>query len=234
VTRLLRLVKLYPRDWRERYGDEFAELVTALAGERDGRGRLAPDIGHGALDAHLYRRYRMRRFLSDPALRRGCYDGLIIAAVMAVVVVLTNVVFPPGPTESDGDPEYRWQLLAGCALLAILFVLIGARGARRSGSATGGLRAGAVAGFVIALLVILDFLVVNNLFFSIVSRQHDKVVTFQASGWTSMRAYINVQLLRGAVFVIPAGTLVGGLLGYLGGAGRALLRPTRGRAPESS
>ncbi len=227
MTRLLRLVRLYPRDWRERYGDEFAELVTALAGERYRHGRLALDIGRGALDAHLYRRYQMRRFLSDPALRRGCYDGLIIAAVMAVVVVLTVVVFPAGPDESDSDPEYVAQLLAGYALLAILFVTIGIRGAGRAGSALGGLRAGAAAGLVIAFLAILDFLVVNNLFFGIVSKQHDKVVTFQASGWTSMRDYINVQLLTGAAFAIPAGTVIGALLGYLGGAVRTLVRPNR-------
>ena len=159
----------------------------------------------------------MRRFFSDAALRRGCYDGLVIAAVLAVVVVLTNVVFPPGPTESDDDPEYLWQILAAYLLMGAAFMLIGVRGARRSGTAGGGFRAGAAAGLIVACLGILEFLIVNNVFFSIVSQQHDKLVAFHASGATSMRAFVNRQLLAGAIFAIPAGTLVAGLLGWFGG-----------------
>ena len=156
----------------------------------------------------------MRRYRSDVALRRGFFDGLIVAAVMAVVVVLAVVVFPLGPDESDSV----WPLLAGYLLLAALFVVIGVRGGRRAGTPVGGFKAGLAAGFVIAFLAMLDYFVVNNLFFSIVSRQHDKLVSFQASGWTSMRDYVNFQLLTGAVFVIPIGTLVAGGLGLFGGA----------------
>ena len=86
TTRLRHLIRLYPRRWRQRYGDEFADLVTTLASERPGRLLLALDLTRGALDAHLNRRYEMRKYLSDVALRRGFFDGLIIAAVMAVVV----------------------------------------------------------------------------------------------------------------------------------------------------
>lgn len=91
------------------------------------------------------------------------------------------------------------------------------RGARRTGSQWGGFRAGAVAGLVVVLLVIAEFMVVDNLFFGIVSRQHDKIVTFRASGWTSYRAWVNVQLLRGLPFVTVFGTVVAGTLGYFGG-----------------
>jgi hypothetical protein len=221
-----RLIHLYPRRWRERYGDEFAALVADLEADRRGRFGLALDIARGALDAHLHRRYPMR-LLSDAALRRGAFDGLVVAALVTISVVLTNVVFPPGPNESDSDPEYVIQSLVTYGLIAVLFALIGARGARRTGTLGGGLRAGAVAGFVVALLTIVDFLVVNNLFFSIVSQQHDKIVAYQASGWTSMRAYITVQQLFGALFVIPAATLVAGVLGLVGGALRLRLRPVR-------
>lgn len=48
-------MRLYPRWWRERYGEEFDDLVTAAS--RDRRGPwLAWDIGRGALDAHLHGR----------------------------------------------------------------------------------------------------------------------------------------------------------------------------------
>jgi hypothetical protein len=212
-----RLVRLYPRDWRERYGAELDVLVADLAAERPGiRGQftLALDLIQGALDAW---RLPVRKFWSDAALRRGLYDGLIIAAVGAVLIVLTNVVFPQGPTESDDDPEYLWQILTAYALIGLAFVFIGMRGARRTGSAWGGFRAGAAAGFVIGLLVIAEFLVVDNLWFGTISRQHDKMVTFAASGWTSYRAWVTVQLLRGLPFVLVFGTFVAGALGYFGG-----------------
>jgi len=60
----------------------------------------------------------MRSSFADPALRRGTYDGLIISGVLAVVVVLTNVVFPASPEESDSDPEYMIQILVAYQLRA--------------------------------------------------------------------------------------------------------------------
>ena len=48
----------------------------------------------------------MRSPFTDAALRRGVDDGLIISGVLAVVAVLTNVMFPAGPEESDSDSDY--------------------------------------------------------------------------------------------------------------------------------
>ncbi|MGH3621382.1 MAG: hypothetical protein ACRDQ5_06270 [Sciscionella sp.] len=219
-------MRLYPRWWRERYGEEFAELVADLSGGHR-RLWLLLDIGRGALDAHLHGRQRMTRSVADGALRRGTYDGAVIAGVLAVVVVLTNVVFPQGPTESDSDPEYRIPLLAGYVLLAVLLMAIGAHARRRSDTPLAGLKAGAAAGFVLAVLVTLTFLAVNNLFLDIVSQQHDKQVGFAASGWSSMRAYLTVTQLVGAAFLLPIATLIGAVLGFLGGgAFRPRTQPT--------
>ncbi len=44
-----RLLRLYPRAWRERYGDEFLDLI----GERPVRLPQLIDIVSGAIDAHL-------------------------------------------------------------------------------------------------------------------------------------------------------------------------------------
>jgi hypothetical protein len=210
-----RLIRLYPRAWRDRYGDEFAELVSDVSGGR--RIRLALDIGRGALDAHLRGRFGMRRFLADVAVRRGAYDGLIIAGLLTVFVVMTNVVFPGGPNESDGDPEYQIQYVITLAIMAGLLVAIGMRARRRSDELLAGVKAGAVAGGIIAVMVTLTFLAVNNLFLDTVSQQHDKRVAFAASGWSSMRAYLTVTQLRGAIFLVPMLALVGGALGMLGG-----------------
>src|SRR5262249_55474853 len=76
------------------------------------------------------------------------------------------------------------------------------------------------------------YLVINNAFFSIVSQQHDKRVAFAASGWTSMRAYVNFQTLVGLFVVVPMATAVGAALGFLGGAPQGPFR--RPPPPASS
>ena len=171
----------------------------------------------------------MRRYLNDPAVRRGVYDGVAVAVVLAVLVVWTTVLFPAGPNESDADPEYVRQILAVYATLAVLLVAIGAHGRSAAATAMGGVKAGGAAGLVIATLTLATFLVVDNVFFDVVSQQHDKVVTFAASGWSSMRAWVNVQLLRGVPFALPLAAVFGAALGYLGGQLRAVMRPRRQR-----
>jgi hypothetical protein len=208
--------RLYPRAWRARYGEEFSQLVTDLADEQPRR-RYRVDIGMGALDAHWREGFGMKRFFTDAALRRGVYDGLFIAAVIAIDVFLTNVVWPAGPNESDSDPEYIVQDLITYGVILLLLVLIGARAGRTTRTSAGGAKAGAAAGAVIAVLGSLTFVVVNNVWLSIVSQQHDKRIAFAESGWTSMRAYLTVTQLEGMLFLLPALAIVGGLLGLIGG-----------------
>jgi hypothetical protein len=160
----------------------------------------------------------VKRIVTDPAVRRGIWDGLIVSGLTAIVVVLTVVVFPSGPDESDGDPEYLWQLGAAVLVLAVLFVAIGYRGRRRATGVSGGPKAGAAAGAIFAVMVTLIFLTVNNIFFDIVRQQHDKRVAFAASGWSSMRAYVNVQQVEGLSVLIPMGIVAGVVLGLIGAA----------------
>lgn len=214
--RRLYLLRLYPRWWRERYGEEFTGLVVDLPGGRGGVG-LIIDVARGALDAHLHGRPAAMGRFADPAARRGLYDGLIISGVLAVAALLSNVVFPTSPQDSDGDPEYLVGLAAGSMVLAVLLVVIGARARCRSETAMAGVKGGATAAVVIAALVTATFLVMNNLFFDIVSRQHDKQAAFAASGWSSLRAYLTVRQLEGAVVIIPVAALIGAALGFLGG-----------------
>ncbi len=157
------------------------------------------------------------RPLGDAAVRRGVYDGLIISCLLAVNIVLTNVVFPQGPTESDSDPEYVLGLLVTVGVVAALLVAVGIRGRLRLNQAASGVKAGVAAGVVIAVMVTFVFLAMNNAFLDIVSQQHDKRVAFAASGWSSMRAYLSVTQLGGLVILVPLLGILGGALGFLGG-----------------
>jgi hypothetical protein len=229
-----RLIRLYPKLWRARYGDEFTQLVEDLGGARPERW-LAFDIGRGALDAHWREGFGMRRLLRDPALRRGLFDGLILTALIAIDILLTVVIFPAGPDESDSSPEYIVQDLATLAVVAVLLMAIGARGRRRTADTvagqtrlSGGARAGGAAGVVVAILVTLTYLAVNNVWFTVVSQQHDKRIAFAASGWTSMRTYINVVQIEGLIVLVPLSGIGGALLGL---AGAWLFRRPRNPQP---
>jgi hypothetical protein len=71
------ILRCYPRAWRERYGDELAELIA-----RESRSpRLAFDLARGAIDAHLHpqvgaaRPSRVRRVIGVALLA-----GVLVAA----------------------------------------------------------------------------------------------------------------------------------------------------------
>ena len=242
MIRLASLVNLYPRAWRRRHAAELTDLVESLSAERGALGRLflGVDLARGALDAHLQqRRLVMRRLLSDLPVRHGVTFGAVLGTTAAVVLFLSNVVFPPGPEESDDDPEYLVQIGIAYFVLAAVLVLAGAA-ARRVVERRGddrvrwaGAKAGAAAGVVLALIVLVAVLVIDNAFFATVSQQHDKRVAFAESGWSSMRLFVNVQILTGALTVPWVAGAFGGLLGAVGGVlGRSGAR-RRSRLPST-
>ena len=112
-----RLLRLYPRAWRERYGEEFLEFVGP------GRLRLQQviDIVSGAVDAHLSREVRrstapegggalMLTSLKAACVRTGprvtTRDGVIGAAVMigaTIVFVALGTVLKRQGWESASE-----------------------------------------------------------------------------------------------------------------------------------
>src|SRR5215475_12753367 len=95
----------------------------------------------------------MRRFLADPPLRRGLVDGAIVAVVVAVVLFLSEVVYPRSPSESDNDPEYIRQLLFAYGLLLLFFLVVGVHARRRGGSIVAGVKGGIAAAVVLTVIV---------------------------------------------------------------------------------
>ncbi|HEY3606870.1 MAG TPA: hypothetical protein VGL06_05185 [Pseudonocardiaceae bacterium] len=215
---LIALTGLFPTWWQQRYREEFTDMISALlTGGRRNTLSLALDIVIGALDAHLLARPAILAVPTFPVVRRAAYAGLPFGAFVAVVNVLANVVFPAALDDNAGGP---WNLisvvvvyLGGFAYL----MAIGARGTRRSTTRHAGFKGGAAAGFVIATVIMLAFFVIDNLFFGTISQQPQKVLDFASSGQSSMRTFINVDLVRASLFTIPEWTVFGALLGYFGG-----------------
>jgi hypothetical protein len=101
-VRALLLLRLYPRGWRERYGDEF----LALAGDRALSPTQVIDVVSGAIDAWLsadVRRHTSTRpvpeggtmvFKAFACDRTGVTpaDGLIGAGIMIALAVVSKLI----------------------------------------------------------------------------------------------------------------------------------------------
>jgi len=90
---MTRLLKLYPRAWRERYGDEFAELLA----QEQFRLGLILDVMGGALDAHLQELRRSRHM--KRTLWLAFSFGIHVCVVGGAVYATTRRVdeLPPPP-----------------------------------------------------------------------------------------------------------------------------------------
>jgi hypothetical protein len=206
VTRLLRL---YQARWRQRYGAELAQLVRDLRPTTPTR-VLVVDLVRGAVRAHLEEGIGLPA--SDrSAVKRGLVVAAVISLVLSVEIVLSNVVFP-SPSDDDTIAVVASYLGVFAAL-----VVVGILAARVGADPRGLVLAGLLAGLVIGFVIIATFIVVDNVWLDIVSRQPQKAQGFADSGATSMRSYINHGLIGPGVFFILVFGVMGAMLSPIGG-----------------
>ena len=156
-----------------------------------------------------------RKGLTDAAARQGWYGGLLLGAGELVVLFVGNVVLPESPD---------WAHSSGMAIglltvYAVMFIVIGMRGAWRSDGARAGARAGAIAGFVVAVTFIAIFAILDNVFYQRVIEQPGHIGATHAS--------LNGTLLGAGSFVLVAATATAALLGEVGGSVAADRRASR-------
>ncbi|HZM84814.1 MAG TPA: hypothetical protein VFC19_54525 [Candidatus Limnocylindrales bacterium] len=189
------LVKLYPLRWRQRYEGELRRLLDDLQPMPwYTRMTTAVDLLRGAIDAHLSMEPTVNP-QTRAALRRGTTVGLIVSAVLAAEIVLSNVVFP-STDDNDG-----LSVLVSYLGIFVALCYTGVLAAKVTTRLRDLALAGAVAGALIGLLAIGTFIVVDNVFIDIVSQQQSKIDGLANSGMTSMRDYINASL-RGALIAM--------------------------------
>ena len=128
--RATRWLRLYPRDWQERYDDEMGELLAL----RPFGWRARLDLARGALDAHLHPRQPPRIGLLAP----------LVAGLAWIVAGLATLVEPVPP---DWPGYLVWTLPLGAIGASAVLRLVSIVG-RRSG-----LRAPAVAGPVLLVAI---------------------------------------------------------------------------------
>jgi hypothetical protein len=130
-TTATRWLRLYPRAWRERYGEELVDLV----GRRDVDWHVRLDLARGALDAQLHP--------IDPP-----HVGVVAPLIAGFAWILAGAITLLEPVPPDWPGYLAWTLPLG---------LLGALGSLRLLALVGrrsGLRAEPIAGpvLVVALL----------------------------------------------------------------------------------
>jgi hypothetical protein len=124
-----RLVDLYPRAWRARYGDELEDLAAARPPGLGG----SIDLVRGALDAHRHPEL-VGPAAPEPSrvelVSRQRYEDLRVARRLglgtiagAVLLVIAPIVALNGPIVFDGDGAYRDGMAAVPFMLGAMVLL---------------------------------------------------------------------------------------------------------------
>jgi len=206
VTALLRL---YPRDWRERYGDEFLALLESKPPDLLDR----VDIVRGAVDARLHPQERPAGEpeppppadgrVSDRGLGLAIAFGAALVVVAMVVAINGPMVVGEGGSYRDGGAAIPF-LLGAALLLAVGLV----RTATQLPSAAEGGRAAAVLAAVFAVwwsAMIWIFLLWIVASFGILALG---VSAYRTGTWGRADATLVLGAL-GASWLIGAGALLG-------------------------
>ncbi|HEY2794744.1 MAG TPA: hypothetical protein VGJ28_20455 [Micromonosporaceae bacterium] len=196
------LIRLYPAQWRERYGEEMDQLVRDLR-PATSRRAIAMSLIGGALGAHA-------RAWHWAAIGRGALIAAVVWFGLSVELVLTNVVFPACDDSSIAI------VVSYVCVFAALFA-IGRVAVRTGAGRRVQVLAGTVAGMMIGAFTIASSAVVDNVWLGIVSRQPQKVQGFAQSGEASMRAYINHGLIGPAIFGVVLFGLFGAIMSGFAG-----------------
>jgi hypothetical protein len=123
------ILNLYPRPWRERYGEEFASLLTDLtaASPRPGHVRLIADAASGALDARLH----PPGGSTMPERIRRHITAAMCAAFAFAIAIASLAKMREGPafgaaTRGHAAVAVSLDILRGAAVVAAVMVLAGA------------------------------------------------------------------------------------------------------------
>jgi hypothetical protein len=204
--------------WSARHAEPSGSpWIDALRGELElvqgGPARLRWALGGISIALSTRRNTLTSVWRSLPAPLRISFFGLALGAVSVVAIVWSNVIVP----SHESDDEYTgWYLVA----YLVLFGYFGLSGflAERGGSTMAvAVLTGAVTALLSVGIIMVTFLVVDNLFLSVVMQQPDKAYGFAHSGLANPRDYVNQGMVMGIVTALPGATSIGAACGLVGG-----------------
>jgi hypothetical protein len=192
---------LAPRD-RDSIPDDLAEAYEELASLR---GRRAANRWYVRQVVNIAWHVAPRSPKQNNAIL-----GILLGLLMAIGVIVTNVLLPLVHVDLAEN-----QLTEALPWAVVVMVIAGAGWSRRRVGA--GARAGGTVAFLAFGIVMLTFLLVDNVFLDLVSQQPEKQRLLHESGYQSMRVAVTMAQLRALITVLPVLSVLGALVGGLGG-----------------
>lgn len=140
--------------------------------------------------------------------------GFITGIVLSLIVVLTNVVFP------NNAPDNGYAVSLVYLFLFFIFMVAGYAETKQTKKLKSGIMTGAVSSVIAFVLTMLTFIIIDNLYFGIVSQQAEKLWSFShQQAYTNMKDFINANNVKGLFF----GTIMAAVFGAVAGAAGGIL-----------
>ena len=130
--------------------------------------------------------------------------------MLAIIISLSNVVFP------NNSPDSSPGMLFVAFLIGEYIIWSSYHANSRIKKKNIALKIGVFTSLIGFIFAMLTFAVIDNIFLNIVSQQADKVLNFHNGHYSSMRVMINLGLIRGVLFGLPASMIFGLICGFIG------------------
>jgi hypothetical protein len=205
------------RPWIEALRGELELVDTGLA-------QLLWALGALSLLHRTRRRAFTRTWYSWPSLLRSGSFGLALSAVLVIGIIWSNVIVP----SHESDSEYTAWYVAFYLALPVYFALAGAVASSARNRIGSAVWAGALSAALLFVIVMVTFVVIDNVYLGVVMQQPDKAIGFRRSGLTNARDYAN-QGNSAAFILLPVLVAFGALMGMIGGLVRTRIDLRRAR-----
>jgi hypothetical protein len=152
--------------------------------------------------------------------------SVIVGLIPSIAYTLHDLVFQLRDNQHEATPGF-FLTVGGLLLiwgLAGYWAVRGADGANTPDATLGAVTgSGAIAALVSVAFLSVTFIVLNNVFVDRMSYEPDRIRAFQQSGYLTMRAYVNHELVLSWFFPVlaavaaaagAAGALIGATVGY--------------------
>jgi len=218
---------------RTRVSDQpprWAEHLLRAFLEPRNRETIAGDLLEEYREVVLPERGRFRARLWYVRQVLSFCDGLTLGAMLGAGFGAWNLIVTRFAPLAEDTP------VTLASFYGPMFVSWGVAGfatRRRTGRLGQAIRVGATVGFATFAVFAAAVLIRANLFLDVISQRYDwqgLMMNYQASGFESLRTYVNYVYVTGIPLTVLIGAFIGATAGLIGGLLSAVRYPTRTRA----
>lgn len=141
--------------------------------------------------------------------------GLMLGLLLSASIIATNIFIPWLTGHPTADTNFSESI--GWVVVVGIICLVGFKRVRTTASVLEATWAGGAIALIAFAVAMVTFLIIDDLFVTIVSQQPEKIWLFRHSGYSDMRTYLNHTNLRAFWTVLPIITAAGAFCGLMGG-----------------